>query len=235
MPELPRDEHRVVALGDEDARERMPEDVERHAIETGSLGRLLEPAARQVAVPDRHPSGGAEDEVLVVRERRCDALTAELMRELLHEDHVAPPGGGLQRSPIAVAAHLMPDTDRLATQVDVGPGEAEQFREAKAREEPADERDAVALGCCREEALHLVPVEEPSPARAGPRPLRRGQAVRRVRGEDALADGVTKDQVDRRPVVVDRVRRVPGLAEMPDPADELVGREAAQLSRGERR
>jgi len=47
--------------------------------------------------------------------------------------------------------------------------------------------------------------------------------------------GIRKHEIDRRPVVVNRMRRVPGGAHPPDPGDELLDRDAANLPAAEHR
>lgn len=64
VPELSRDEDRVVPLRDEDARERVAKHVERDALEARAVSRLLENSRGQVAVPDGFPSRAAEDEIV---------------------------------------------------------------------------------------------------------------------------------------------------------------------------
>ena len=119
VAELAGDEDRVVPLGDEDAREGVAQDVERHALRPARSAAFSSPRRGEVPVPGRLARRGAEDEVAVGRERRREPQLAQLTAQLRHEDHVAACRGRLQRTALAVAAHLPAHADRSAAEVDV--------------------------------------------------------------------------------------------------------------------
>lgn len=103
------------------------------------------------------------------------------------------------------ARELVADVDEAILEVDVAPGEPEQFGEAQAGVEGGGEEGAVAGEAGVEEAADLVVVEHALLAAVDARSFVLFEAAERVVGDVAAAEGVLEDAPERDEGAVDRL------------------------------